>query len=121
MGERNMKNLQARWCSTFIFLSPIFLSANFFQESCHAHCGCGRHTAEDDEECKARAYEVMRHVFDVHAELGRLFHEKIYQREIAYRVPDARCEVAVDVRFEDFCKINIARPVVHFKTVCKGR
>lgn len=57
-----------------------------------------------DEEFKARAYEVMRHVFDVHSELGRLFHEKIYQREIAYRVPDARCEVAVDVRFEDFCK-----------------
>jgi GxxExxY protein len=58
----------------------------------------------EDEEFKARAYEVMRHVFDIHGELGRLFHEKIYQREIAHRVPDARCEVAVDVRFEDFCK-----------------
>ena len=58
----------------------------------------------EDEEFKARAYEVMRHIFDIHSELGRLFHEKIYQREIAYRMPDARCEVAVDVRFEDFCK-----------------
>ena len=59
-----------------------------------------------DEEFKTRAYEVMRHVFDIHSELGRLFHEKIYQREIAFRVPDARCEVAVDVRFEDFCKTS---------------
>ena len=57
-----------------------------------------------DDEFNARAYDVMRHIFDVHSELGRLFHEKIYQREIAYRVPDARCEVAVDVRFGDFCK-----------------
>ena len=49
-------------------------------------------------------YEVMRHAFDVQRELGRLFHEKIYHREIAFRIPDARCEVAVDVRFGDFCK-----------------
>ena len=53
---------------------------------------------------RARTYEVMRHVFDVQRELGRLFHEKIYHREIAFRIPDSRCEVAIDVRFEDFCK-----------------
>ncbi len=58
----------------------------------------------NEAEFKARTYEVMRHIFAVHGELGRLFHEKIYHREIAFRVPDARCEVAVDVRFEDFCK-----------------
>jgi GxxExxY protein len=58
----------------------------------------------DKEEFTARAYEAMRHIFDIRGELGRLFHEKIYQREIAFRVPDVRCEVAVDVRFEDFCK-----------------
>lgn len=58
----------------------------------------------DNEEFKARAYEVMRHAFDVQRELGRLFHEKIYHREIAFRIPDARCEVAIDVQFEDFCK-----------------
>ena len=58
----------------------------------------------EEEEFKVRTYEVMRHVFDVQRELGRLLHEKIYQREIAFRVPDAQCEVAVDVRFEDFCK-----------------
>ena len=58
----------------------------------------------DDEEFKERAYGVMRHIFAVHGELGRLFHEKIYHREIAFRVADARCEVTVDVRFDDFCK-----------------
>ena len=58
----------------------------------------------DDEEFKARVYEVMHHVFDVHRTLGRLFHEKIYQREIAFRVADARREVPVEVRFENFCK-----------------
>ncbi len=58
----------------------------------------------DDEAFKVCAYEVMRHAFDVQRELGRLFHEKIYHREIAFRIPDARCEVAVDVRFGDFCK-----------------
>ena len=58
----------------------------------------------EDNEFKERVYEVMRHVFDVHCELGRLFHEKIYQREIALRVPDTLCEVPVEVRFEGFCK-----------------
>jgi iron complex transport system substrate-binding protein len=58
----------------------------------------------EDEEFKARVYEVMRHVFDVHNELGRLFHEKIYQREVAFRVPDAQREVPVEVRFGDFNK-----------------
>ena len=58
----------------------------------------------DDDEFRARMYEVMRHAFDVQRELGRLFHEKIYHREIAFRIPGARCEVAIDVRFGDFCK-----------------
>jgi GxxExxY protein len=58
----------------------------------------------EDQEFKARVYEVMRHVFDVHNELGRLFHEKIYQREVAFRVPDAEREVPVEVRFGDFSK-----------------
>jgi GxxExxY protein len=58
----------------------------------------------DDEEFKARVYEVMRHVFDVHGELGRLFHENIYQREVAFRVPDAQREVLVEMRFDGFCK-----------------
>ncbi len=33
-----------------------------------------------DAEFKARVYDVMRYVFDIHRELGRLFQEKIYQR-----------------------------------------
>jgi GxxExxY protein len=31
------------------------------------------------------AYEVMRHVFNIHAEFGRFFREEIYHREIARR------------------------------------
>jgi GxxExxY protein len=58
----------------------------------------------DDEEFKTRAYAVMGHVFDVHQELGRLFHEKIYQREIAFRIADSQREVPVEVRCKDFCK-----------------
>lgn len=58
----------------------------------------------DDEEFKARTYEVMGHVFDVQRELDRLFQEAVYQRELAFRIPDAQREVPVEVRFEEFCK-----------------
>ena len=58
----------------------------------------------EDEEFKARVYDLMGHVFDVHNELGRLFHEKIYQREVAFRVPDAEREVPIEVHFDDFTK-----------------
>lgn len=58
----------------------------------------------DDDEFRACAYEVTRHAFDVQKELGRLFHESIYQNEIAYRVANAHCEVPINVCFEDFCK-----------------
>ncbi len=58
----------------------------------------------NDEQFKASVYATMRHVFDVHRELGRLFHEKIYQREVAFRVPEAQREVAIEVRFDGFCK-----------------
>jgi len=59
----------------------------------------------DQEPYKALVYEVMRHVFAVHNELGRLLEEKIYQREIAHRVGDALREVAVEVSFADFRKV----------------
>ena len=55
-------------------------------------------------EFKEGCYEAMSHVFDVHNEFGRLFDEKIYQRELAYRIKSALCEVPVEVTFEDFCK-----------------
>lgn len=51
------------------------------------------------------AYEVMHHAFDVHAELGRLFDEKIYQRELSHRIVGAQIEVPVTVRFESFAKM----------------
>jgi GxxExxY protein len=50
------------------------------------------------------AYEAMRHVFDVHNEFGRLFDEKIYQRELAYRIANSASEVPVEIAFEDFAK-----------------
>ncbi len=58
----------------------------------------------EDEEFKQCAYEVMSHVFEAQEELGRLFHESIYQHELAFRIESARREVPVEVRFEDFCK-----------------
>jgi GxxExxY protein len=48
------------------------------------------------------AYEVMRHAFAVHKDLGRLFSEEIYQAEIAHRVGNAICEVPIDISFGDF-------------------
>ena len=46
----------------------------------------------------------MRQVFAVHEELGRFFDERIYQREIAFRMAGAQTEVSVDVMFDGFCK-----------------
>ena len=50
------------------------------------------------------AYGVMATVFEVHRDLGRLFDEKIYQREIAARLGSAECEFPVDVTFGTFSK-----------------
>ena len=58
----------------------------------------------EDEEFKTRTYEAMRHVFDVHRDLGRLFNEKVYQRELARRIPDAQREVPIALDFDAFCK-----------------
>jgi GxxExxY protein len=58
----------------------------------------------DDDEFAEVAFETMRHVFLVHDEIGRCFEEKIYQRELAFRVPGAQIEVPIEVTFDDFCK-----------------
>ncbi len=58
----------------------------------------------DDGEFGEVVFETMRQVFLVHKELGRFFEEKIYQREIAFRVAGAQVEVPFDVIFDDFCK-----------------
>jgi GxxExxY protein len=50
------------------------------------------------------AFEVMRHVFAIHADLGRFFDEKIYKRELAHRLPNVRLEAPVDIAFESFQK-----------------
>jgi GxxExxY protein len=55
------------------------------------------------EEFKDVAYNVMRHVFAVHAEFGRCFREVVYQREIAHRC-GGRFEVPVEVVHDTFRK-----------------
>lgn len=50
------------------------------------------------------AYEVLRHVFAIHNELGRYFDESIYKRELAFRMPNVRLEEPIDVVFDSFRK-----------------
>ena len=50
------------------------------------------------------SYEVMRHIFAIHNDLGRFFDEKIYKRELARCYPNVQLEVPIDVTFEDFGK-----------------
>jgi hypothetical protein len=56
------------------------------------------------EEFGTVAYRVMREVFALHAELGRLFDERVYQHALAARIGDLRREVRIDV-----CFLNAAR------------
>ena len=58
----------------------------------------------DQKEFGEIAYEVMRCVFQVHGELGRCFDEKIYHREVAFRLPDCLKGVPVEAVFETFRK-----------------
>jgi GxxExxY protein len=50
----------------------------------------------------AIAYRVLGHAFKIHSELGRLFDEDIYQREIDRRCGNSRIEVPVEISFEGF-------------------
>jgi GxxExxY protein len=50
------------------------------------------------------AFELMRHVFAIHNEMGRFFDEKIYKQELAHRLPGVHLEVPIDVAFESFQK-----------------
>jgi len=50
------------------------------------------------------AYRVIGTLFDIHADLGRLFDEKIYQTELIQRSPGAQKEVRMDVLFGTFSK-----------------
>ncbi len=50
------------------------------------------------------AYEVMKHTFKIHNEIGRFFDEKIYKRLLAARMPGVTLEASIDVRFQSFHK-----------------
>ena len=36
------------------------------------------------------SFEVMRHVFAIHNEIGRFFNEQIYKQELTNRLPGVR-------------------------------
>src|SRR5262245_1645577 len=48
------------------------------------------------------AYVVMGHVFDIHAEFGRFFDERIYKRELARRCPFIKLEVPIHLTHGSF-------------------
>jgi GxxExxY protein len=48
------------------------------------------------------AFEVMRCVFDIHNEFGRLFVEKIYKRELASRFPQVEIELPITIAHRTF-------------------
>lgn len=50
------------------------------------------------------SYCVMREVFQLHRELGRLFDEEVYRRALLAWLTDAQEEVLIDVSFKDFHK-----------------
>jgi GxxExxY protein len=51
------------------------------------------------------AYEVMRHVFAIHNEIGRFFDEKIYKQELAQRMAGVRLEEPIEVTFGSFRRL----------------
>jgi len=50
------------------------------------------------------SFEVMRHVFSIHNEIGRFFNERIYKRELSHRIPRVRLEEPIDISFDSFQK-----------------
>ncbi len=48
------------------------------------------------------AFEVMRHVFEIHNDIGRFFNERFYKQELSNRMPGVRLEEPVDVAFGSF-------------------
>ena len=49
------------------------------------------------------SYEVMKHVFDIHNQIGGLFDESVYKEELAQRLPQSQLEGQIDVSFDSFC------------------
>ena len=52
------------------------------------------------------SYAVMGCVFQIHRDLGRLFDEKIYKRELAYRCPGVQLEFPIEVTHASFRKLH---------------
>ncbi len=68
------------------------------------------------------AYKVVGTLFEIHADLGRLFDEKIYQAELIQRLAGAHKEVSLEVSFDSFSKsysldLLVAGAIFELKTV----
>lgn len=69
------------------------------------------------------AYDVMRCVFEIHNDLGRLFNEMFYKQELRLRYPGTQLEVPITVSFDNFRKIYYLDALIggsapfEFKTV----
>lgn len=63
-------------------------------------------------EFKCLAYEVMKHVFAIHNDFGRLFDEKVDKRELASRMRGVSVESRVDVSHRDFTKPYFADVII---------
>jgi GxxExxY protein len=70
-------------------------------------------TRISQDDFKDLASEVMRHVFDIHNEFGRLFDELIYKRELAARLPGVVLEAPVTVAHGGFSKTYSLDVLVH--------
>jgi GxxExxY protein len=65
------------------------------------------------EEFDEIAFEVLRHVFDIHNQIGRFFDEAIYKRELEFRMPGVRVEEPIEVVFGAFRKRYLIDVFVH--------
>jgi len=58
----------------------------------------------NNEAFNAAAYEVIETVFAVHHDLGRLFDEDIYTKEICRRLAGSRAQVKLEIWYDSFHK-----------------
>jgi GxxExxY protein len=58
------------------------------------------------------AFEVMRHTFAIHNQLGRFFEEKIYKQELARRMEGVSLEEPIEVSFGGFSKTLLLDVIV---------
>lgn len=59
----------------------------------------------DQDRFASISFEVMKHVFAIHNEMGRFFDESVYRNALKHRLGDrAETEVCIHVTFDDFRK-----------------